>query len=121
MAIPYGFSLGKIILKEDYIITNNRVSLPFSITEDPKDIKDVRLNFRTRCVTEENLTAYIGKEKVAEDKFCKGFVTDVTGPGEVYIQTKNVKEFVDWIWRYIAPRIPRGESRVAGSFFGLGR
>jgi len=51
----------------------------------------------------------------------EGFVTDVTGPGEVYIQTKNVKEFVDWIWRYIAPRIPRGESRVAGSFFGLGR
>jgi uncharacterized protein (TIGR00266 family) len=35
----------------------------------------------------------------------EGFVTDVTGPGEVYIQTKNVKEFVDWIWRYIAPRV----------------
>jgi len=35
----------------------------------------------------------------------EGFVTDVTGPGEVYIQTKNVKEFVDWLWRYIAPKV----------------
>lgn len=35
----------------------------------------------------------------------EGLVTDVTGPGEVYIQSKNVKEFVDWIWRYIAPKV----------------
>lgn len=41
----------------------------------------------------------------------EGLVTDVTGPGEVYIQTKNIKEFVDWIWRYIAPRIPKGETK----------
>jgi len=72
------YEIGKIILKEDYIITNNRVSLPFSITEDPKDIRDVTLNFRTRCVTDENLTAYIGPEKVAEDRFCKNFAKDVT-------------------------------------------
>jgi acyl-CoA synthetase (AMP-forming)/AMP-acid ligase II len=31
----------------------------------------------------------------------EGLVTQITGPGEIYIQTKNVKEFVDWIWRYI--------------------
>jgi uncharacterized protein (AIM24 family) len=35
----------------------------------------------------------------------EGFVTEVTGPGEVYVQTKNVKEFVDWLWRYIAPKV----------------
>ena len=35
----------------------------------------------------------------------EGLVTEVTGPGEVYVQTKNVKEFVDWIWRYIAPKV----------------
>ena len=51
----------------------------------------------------------------------EGFVTDITGPGEVYVQTKNVKEFVDWIWRYIAPRIPKGESRGQGSTFRFGR
>ena len=43
----------------------------------------------------------------------EGFVTDITGPGEVYIQTKNVKEFVDWIWRYIAPKV-----RTRGGAFG---
>ena len=35
----------------------------------------------------------------------EGFITEVTGPGEVYVQTKNVKEFVDWLWRYIAPKV----------------
>jgi uncharacterized protein (TIGR00266 family) len=43
----------------------------------------------------------------------EGFVTDVTGPGEVYVQTKNVKEFVDWIWRYIAPKVG-----TRGNIFG---
>jgi len=43
----------------------------------------------------------------------EGFITEVTGPGEVYIQTKNVKEFVDWIWRYIAPKV-----QTRGSVFG---
>jgi uncharacterized protein (TIGR00266 family) len=28
----------------------------------------------------------------------EGFVTHIKGPGEVYIQTKNLREFVDWIW-----------------------
>ena len=44
----------------------------------------------------------------------EGLVTDVRGPGEVYVQTKNVKEFVDWIWRYIAPRIPRHDTSSGG-------
>lgn len=35
----------------------------------------------------------------------EGLVTDVVGHGEVYIQTKNVKEFVDWVWRFLAPRV----------------
>ena len=35
----------------------------------------------------------------------EGFITEVTGPGEVYVQTKNVREFVDWLWRYISPRV----------------
>jgi len=51
----------------------------------------------------------------------EGLVTEVTGPGEVYVQTKNVKEFVDWIWRYIAPKIPKGESRGSGPSFRFGR
>jgi uncharacterized protein (TIGR00266 family) len=35
----------------------------------------------------------------------EGFITQIWGPGEVYVQTKNVKEFADWIWRYIAPKV----------------
>lgn len=35
----------------------------------------------------------------------EGFVTHITGPGVVYIQTKNMREFVDWLWTLIAPRV----------------
>ena len=32
-------------------------------------------------------------------------VTDISGPGEVYIQTKNIRELADWIWKLIEPRV----------------
>jgi len=35
----------------------------------------------------------------------EGLVTEITGPGEVYIQTKNIRELSDWIWTLIAPRV----------------
>jgi uncharacterized protein (TIGR00266 family) len=36
----------------------------------------------------------------------EGLVTEITGPGEVLIQTKNLWEFTEWIWQLIEPRIP---------------
>jgi uncharacterized protein (TIGR00266 family) len=35
----------------------------------------------------------------------EGLVTEITGPGDVYIQTKNIRELADWIWTIIAPRV----------------
>jgi len=35
----------------------------------------------------------------------EGLVTYIEGPGDVYIQTKNLREFVDWIWQLIGPRV----------------
>lgn len=35
----------------------------------------------------------------------EGLVTQITGPGEVHIQTKNVNEFVDWLWTLLEPRV----------------
>jgi uncharacterized protein (TIGR00266 family) len=35
----------------------------------------------------------------------EGLVTQITGPGDVHIQTKNVKEFVDWLWVLLEPRV----------------
>ena len=40
----------------------------------------------------------------------EGLVTEITGPGEVYIQTKNIRELSDWIWTIIQPRV-RAKSR----------
>jgi uncharacterized protein (TIGR00266 family) len=35
----------------------------------------------------------------------EGFVTEITGPGEIYIQTKNINEFADLIWTIVEPRV----------------
>ncbi len=35
----------------------------------------------------------------------EGLVTEITGPGDIYIQTKNLKEFVDWLWTLLEPRV----------------
>ncbi|HKZ93890.1 MAG TPA: TIGR00266 family protein [Candidatus Bathyarchaeia archaeon] len=35
----------------------------------------------------------------------EGLVTEVTGPGDVYIQTKNLREFVDWLWTLLESRV----------------
>lgn len=35
----------------------------------------------------------------------EGFITNIRGPGEVYIQTKNLREFVDWLWVLLSARV----------------
>ncbi len=35
----------------------------------------------------------------------EGLVTQITGPGEVHIQTKNLREFVEWLWTLLEPRV----------------
>lgn len=37
----------------------------------------------------------------------EGFITRTRGPGEVYIQTKNLREFVDWLWVLMSTRVNR--------------
>ncbi len=35
----------------------------------------------------------------------EGLVTYIEGPGDVYIQTKNLREFVGWLWQLIGPKV----------------
>jgi len=35
----------------------------------------------------------------------EGLVTQVTGPGDVLIQTKNIRELVEWLWVLLEPRV----------------
>jgi len=41
----------------------------------------------------------------------EGLVTDIMGPGEVYVQTKNPLEFVNWLWKYLGPRVHGAANR----------
>jgi len=34
-----------------------------------------------------------------------GLVTDIVGPGEVYLQTRNLSEFADWLWTVLEPKV----------------
>ncbi|MGD2200543.1 MAG: TIGR00266 family protein [Candidatus Bathyarchaeota archaeon] len=40
----------------------------------------------------------------------EGFITRIKGPGEVYLQTKNLREFVEWLWTLMHTRV-RSSSR----------
>jgi len=51
----------------------------------------------------------------------EGLITEVTGPGKVYIQTKNPQEFVNWLWRYIGPRVHAEAGRHSTGFRFGGR
>jgi uncharacterized protein (TIGR00266 family) len=35
----------------------------------------------------------------------EGLVTQITGQGDVYIQTKNLQEFVEWLWTLLQPKV----------------
>jgi len=35
----------------------------------------------------------------------EGLVTEIRGPGDVFIQTKNLREFVEWLWTLLEPRV----------------
>jgi uncharacterized protein (TIGR00266 family) len=41
----------------------------------------------------------------------EGLVTEITGPGEVFIQTKNLQEFTEWLWTLLAPKVRAERSR----------
>ncbi|MCW4049989.1 MAG: TIGR00266 family protein [Candidatus Bathyarchaeota archaeon] len=41
----------------------------------------------------------------------EGFVTYIEGPGEIYLQTKNIREFVDWLWVLLGPRVATRSAR----------
>jgi len=46
----------------------------------------------------------------------EGLVTEVVGPGDVFVQTKNVSEFVRWL----APHLPREKAESRGPGISVG-
>jgi uncharacterized protein (TIGR00266 family) len=41
----------------------------------------------------------------------EGLVTQITGPGEVFIQTKNLQEFTEWLWTLLEPKVRNSRAR----------
>lgn len=41
----------------------------------------------------------------------EGLVTQITGPGEVHLQTKNLQEFTEWLWTLLEPKVRNSRAR----------
>jgi uncharacterized protein (TIGR00266 family) len=41
----------------------------------------------------------------------EGLVTQITGPGDVHIQTKNLQEFTEWLWTLMEPKVRNTRAR----------
>jgi len=41
----------------------------------------------------------------------EGLVTQITGPGDVHIQTKNMQEFIEWLWTLLEPKVRNARAR----------
>ena len=41
----------------------------------------------------------------------EGLVTQITGPGEVHLQTKNLQEFTSWLWTLLEPKVRSSRAR----------
>ena len=41
----------------------------------------------------------------------EGLVTQITGPGEVHLQTKNLQEFTEWLWTLLEPKVRNTRAR----------
>jgi len=41
----------------------------------------------------------------------EGLVTQITGPGDVHIQTKNLQEFTEWLWTLLEPKVRNTRAR----------
>ena len=35
----------------------------------------------------------------------EGLVTEIKGPGDIFIQTKNLREFAEWLWTILGPKV----------------
>jgi uncharacterized protein (TIGR00266 family) len=51
----------------------------------------------------------------------EGLVTEVSGPGEIYIQTRSINEFAQWVSEFLPTAGPEEESESGKGSSGIGR
>lgn len=83
------YSIGKVVIREAYTKTHNRVFYSFELKQDPHEVTEALLNFDTECFSDDNLTVMLNGETVAEGKICFGFKKDV----KKYLKTDNTFTF----------------------------
>jgi len=69
--------IGKVVLREEYTITQNRVARELNLEEDFQVIDKAILKFDTDCFSQEDLTLFVNNQKIFSGILCEGFEKDV--------------------------------------------
>lgn len=69
--------IGKVSLREEYTITQNRVSREIPLEYNLDVVQQAVLRFDTNCFTEEELTVFVNEEKIFDGRICNGFQKDI--------------------------------------------
>jgi hypothetical protein len=70
--------IGGVLYEEAYTLTQEKVTVPFSINEDMKDIKEANLSFRSDCFGgENNLSVVLNNTEITNSLICRSFSKNV--------------------------------------------
>jgi len=69
--------IGKVVLREEYMITQNRVSRDLEIKQDLESVQKAVFKFDTDCFSDDDLVVFVNEEELFRGKLCEGFEKDV--------------------------------------------
>lgn len=69
--------IGKVSLREEYKITNNRDSRQVNIDQNLEIVDRAVLRFNTNCFSDENLSVMVNGKEIFDGRLCNGFEKDV--------------------------------------------
>lgn len=78
--LPIGsekYQLEKVLLREEYSITHNRITTQIELKQDITEVKDAILRFETDCFSGESLGVIVNEEKIFEERICTSFEKDI--------------------------------------------
>lgn len=84
------YSISKVVLRETYTKTTNKISSNITIRQDVNEIKQGILDFNSACLSDDNLSVVLNGNKIIDDKICNGFHKDV----KQYLRENNTLDFM---------------------------
>lgn len=78
--------LQKVLYKESYLITQEKISQNLTIKEDLKNILEAKIIFKSECLSKDNLTVIFNDEELNDELICGTYTFDILD----LIKDKNI-------------------------------